>query len=61
MIFRQNHLLQIRDLDPKALSRDLRYLNLDASAVCKQADQHLPLSGQLFDKHQLIFERAQSY
>ena len=61
MICRQNHQLQTRDLNPKGLSRDLRYLNLGANVVCMQVDQHLPLDGQRCDRHQLTFEHELSY
>ena len=61
MICHQSHQLQTRDLNPKELNRDLRYLNLGESVVCRQVDQHLPLDGLQCDMHQLIFERVQSY
>ena len=61
MSFHQSRQLQTRDLNPKELNHDLRYLNLDASVACKQVDQHLPLDGQRCDRHQLTSEHELFY
>ncbi len=52
----QSHQLQTRDQDPKVKDRELLHLNLGVIFERKPTAQHLPLNGQLFYRHRLIFE-----